>query len=125
VAFIIGRSTVESRSTVQEWADAAKTLEPVVHREFYNREVEMDGKRFENDKFAGVTFIYSGLRPTILSNNEINKPVFIKVVDGPQAQGISFLEFFVDSCKGHLDSCDIRGIHAEVVDEKLGSITPH
>jgi hypothetical protein len=110
--------------TADRWNEQLQSLESITNKRFINQQVELDGKRIENSTFIGTTLIYRGTRQFILANNTITLPLFIKIVDGPQATGAAFVNLIVEKCRGHEDACDIRGFHEEVVDENLNPIKP-
>jgi hypothetical protein len=102
--------------------ESARKLPRACNRKkLLNQEIELDGKRFENCTFTNVTLIYRGKAPYIFANNNINKPMVVKIVVGPQESGSEFARgFILSACRDHFESCDVRGIFSFVsVDEKM------
>jgi hypothetical protein len=124
IFFLVGRYSADTRPELREWQAMNKALEPEMRKTYVNQEVELDGKWFDTPTFQNVTLVYRGLKPYKVSNARIQPPVVFKVVDGPQAGGVSFVNLFDALCDGHKANCDVRGITGNVVDEKLNVIQP-
>lgn len=124
ISFLVGRYSADTRPEFKEWLAMNKTLEPEIRKIYVNQEVELDGKWFDTPTFQNVTLVYRGLKPYKVSNARVQPPVVFKVVDGPQAGGVSLVNLFDALCDGHKSNCDIRGITGNIVDEKLNVIQP-
>jgi hypothetical protein len=58
-------------------------LTPVQFGKFWNQEVEVDGKSFQNCTFEGVTFVFKGQQPFIISHSKVSGPMRLKTSKGP------------------------------------------
>jgi hypothetical protein len=81
-----------NRPTANEWVKQVTMLEnQPIHKDYENMTIELDGKRFENSRFSGVTFVYKGTKPFIFANNNLEQMIVLKIVEGPQSAGAEFL----------------------------------
>jgi hypothetical protein len=102
-----------SVTSSENWEKERKSLEEMRFKSYSNGEVELDGKRFENCTFSNVTFVYRGKLPFVMGNSIILGKSNIKVLNGPQGNGVIALLMIYNGCRSNPNG-DLRNIFGRI-----------